>query len=575
MYRTVMATQLKISIGGYSSAGIKPENEDAINYSIPKDNMLNSKGIVSVLADGVSSSEAAKEASNTAVRSFIEDYYSTPDTWSTKKCCQQIITAINAWLYKQSHSLANDLQGWVTTFDAVIFKSNSVHIVHIGDSRVYRLRDGILSQLTTDHITWLNPERSYLSRALGTDTALQIDFKTEKLHLNDIYLQTSDGVHEFLTEAEIIETLSLEQTAEERAKRMVEKAIANQSDDNLSAQVIQIEQLPSATKQEVYDKLSELPLPPELEPGMKIDGFKILQELSLSARSQIYLAKDIETGKELVLKTPSANFSDDPWYLDGFVREEWIGQHLKHPGLMKTFQFKRPKKFLYFTTEMIKGQTLANWIILNPNPNIATVQNYIEQMASALRAMHRQDVIHQDLKPDNVMLDESNRIKIIDFGAVHAAGLAELASVLQRQQAEGTLNYTAPEYLMGEKGSKRSDIFSLSVITYELLTGHLPFKEKKVKKFQLKSYHHMHYISAKKYRTEIPTWLDNVLKKGCEPNPEKRYGLLSEFIHDLKTPKDERYVKDFEPLLQRNPVLFWQALSAVLAVALVLNIVYC
>lgn len=568
-----MANQLKANIAGYSSAGVKPENEDAINFAIPFDARLESKGIVCVLADGVSSSEAAKQASNTAVKSFIDDYYSTPDTWSTKKSCQQVVSAINAWLYKQGHSHASDLKGWVTTFDAVILKSTSIYIIHVGDSRVYRLRDKKLLQLTTDHINWLNSERSYLRRALGVDTTLQIDFKTDKIQKGDIYLQTTDGVHEFLSEIEIIELLSQKQTVDEKAKRLVEKAIGNQSDDNLSAQVIEIVQLPNATKQEVYEKLAELPFPPKLQPGMKIDGFEILQEISSTARSQIYLARDIETKQELALKTPSDNFSDDPWYLDGFVREEWIGQLLKHPGLMKTYQFKRTKKFLYFTTELIKGQTLANWINLNPNPDIATVQNYIEQTASALRAMHRQDVIHQDLKPDNIMLDENGRTKIIDFGAVHAAGLAELASVLQRQQPEGTLNYTAPEYLIGEKGSKRSDIFSLSVITYELLTGHLPFKERTVNKFQLKSYQHMQYISAKKHRADIPTWLDAVLKKGCAPNPEKRYGLLSEFVHDLKTPKDY-FSHDFEPLLQKNPVLVWQIISAMLLIALLASLIY-
>lgn len=556
-----MATQLKVSIGGYSSAGIKPENQDAINYSIPKDLSIGTKGIIAVLADGVSSSEEAKQASNTAVSSFIEDYLSTPDTWSTKKSCQQVISAINSWLYKQGSFLENELRGWVTTFDAIIFKSTSIHIVHIGDSRVYRLRDGELTQMTKDHIAWINKDTRYLSRALGIDSSLQIDYKTDELQKNDIYLQTSDGVHDFLKEKELVQILSMPHATKEIAKRLVEKAISNQSDDNLSAQVILIRELPNATKQEVYDKLSELPLPPELEPGMKLDGFEILQEVCLSPRSQIYLARDIETNQELILKTPSVNFADDPWHLDGFIREEWIGQRLKHPGLMKTYQFNRVKKFLYFTTEYIKGFTLRQWMQQNPTPNVNEVINYIEQISSALRAMHRQDVIHQDLKPENIMIDEKNRIKIIDFGAVHAAGLAELASVLQRQQPEGTLNYTAPEYLMGEKGSKRSDIFSLSVIAYELLTGKLPYKEKKTNKFQLNNYQHMQYISVKKYREDLPGWIDIALKKGCMPNPEKRYALLSELTHNLKSPKDNLLNYDEEPLITRNPILLWQLIA--------------
>ncbi len=408
-----MALPLIISAGFHSTAGVKPENQDSVNYCIPLDNALEFKGAVAVIADGVSSSEAAKQASETAVKSFIQDYYSTPDTWSTKKSCQQIISSINSWLYKQGSSQASDLKGWVTTFDAVVFKSTTAYILHIGDSRVYRFRNGELKQLTKDHITWLNKNRSYLSRALGVDTALQIDFKTVALEEGDLFLFTTDGVHEFITDKVMIQHLSSNASETEMAQRMVEKAIANQSNDNLTAQVVRIKQLPNETKEEVYYKLSQLPFPPELEPGMKIDGYEITQELNLSARSQIYLAKDLDTGKELVLKTPSQNYCDDPWYLDGFVREEWIGQRLSHPGLMKTYRSNRPKQFLYFTTEYIKGQTISQWIIDHPNPPLKTVRGYIEQLASALRSLHRQDVIHQDLKSDNVMINDSDRIKIM------------------------------------------------------------------------------------------------------------------------------------------------------------------
>ncbi len=554
-----MALSLIIRAGFHTTAGIKPENQDSVNYCIPRDSALDFKGAVAVIADGVSSSEAAKQASETAVKSFIQDYYSTPDTWSTKKSCQQIISSINSWLYKQGSSQASDLKGWVTTFDAIIFKSTTAYLLHIGDSRVYRFRQGELKLLTKDHITWLNKDRSYLSRALGVDTSLQIDFKAEALEQDDLFLLTTDGVHDFITDDVMIQHLSSNASETEMAQRLVEKAIANQSNDNLTAQVIRIKQLPNETKDEVYNKLSQLPFPPELEPGMKIDGYEITQELNLSARSQIYLAKDLETGKELVLKTPSQNYSDDPWYLDGFVREEWIGQRLSHPGLMKTYRSNRPKQFLYFTTEYIKGQTVSQWIIDHPNPPLKQVRGYIEQLASALRSLHRQDVIHQDLKSDNVMINSADRIKVIDFGAVHTAGLAELASVLERQQPEGTLNYTAPEYMMGERAGKNADLFSLGVITYEMLTGKYPFKEQSIHKFQLKNYSHMSYISVRHYRSDLPEWVDSTLKKACAPDPSKRYQLLSEFLHDLSTPKESQYEESFKPLLERNPLLFWKA----------------
>ena len=103
-----------------------------------------------------------------------------------------------------------------------------------------------------------------------------------------------------------------------------------------------------------------------------------------------------------------------------------------------------------------------------------------------------------------------------------ATGLGELASVLERQHPEGTLHYTAPEYMMGERAGKNAGLFSLDVIVYEMLTGKYPFKEQRMHKFQLKNDSHMHYISVRQYRPVLPAWLERALKKACAPDPSKR-----------------------------------------------------
>jgi serine/threonine protein phosphatase PrpC len=563
---------LKLSIGFESSAGVKEENQDAVNFSVPESPLLRSKGAVAVLADGVSSSEAARQASQTAVQSFIEDYYSTSDMWSTEHACQQVIGALNSWLYQQGISDANPLRGWVTTFDALIFKSNTVYVLHVGDARIYRLRDGELQQLTNDHLTWLNRDNRYLSRALGMDSNLQVDFSSHSLRQGDQFLMCSDGVYEHLGEQEFRQTLQSDLAVEEKAKKLLAMALHNQSTDNLSAQLIEVVQLPQVSEEEVYQQLTALPFPPDLEPGMILDGYQILQEVSLSPRSQIYLAQDIETREKRVLKTPSANYCDDPWYLDGFIREEWLGQRLKHPGLLKTYRATRPKQFLYFICEYIQGQTLTEWMRANPQPDYLTVIGFVEQIASALRALHRQDILHQDLKPDNILIDGNGRIKIIDFGAAKVAGVQEMATVLQRQHPEGTLHYTAPEYLLGEPASKRSDLFSLAVIVYEMLTGQLPFKEKQLQPFVLRSYSHLHYLSIRSLRPDLPDWVDAVLKKACAPNPMQRFALLSELLSNLRKPNADILIpQDYVPLIEKNPLLVWQGISAFLLLVILLQ----
>jgi serine/threonine protein kinase len=150
------------------------------------------------------------------------------------------------------------------------------------------------------------------------------------------------------------------------------------------------------------------------------------------------------------------------------------------------------------------------------------------------------------------------------------AGADELISPLDKSVPQGSVNYVAPEYLMGEVGTFKSDLFSLAVVVYEMLTGSLPFAEKAVKQLELKSYGEMRYIPANQARRDLPLWVEACLRKALQPNPRYRYDALSEFLQDLTVPntKLEASVAK-QPLIEKNPVLLWQVLAAIL---LVLNL---
>ncbi|HEB62844.1 MAG TPA: bifunctional protein-serine/threonine kinase/phosphatase, partial [Gammaproteobacteria bacterium] len=390
----------------------------------------------------------------------------------------------------------------------------------------------------------------------------EVDCRGIDLRVKDTFLLTTDGVHDFVDHDLMCEIVSEETPVAERAQKIVEKALANKTPDNVTALIFEVESLPEETEEEVFQKLTRLPFPPDLQPGMIIDGFKILQTIAESARGQVYLAEDSANQTKIVLKTPSVNYEDDPTYLNGFIQEQWVGQRINHPGVMKPYISGRHRTCLYFKTEYIEGQNLKEWIQENSEPLLSEVRPIVEQIIQALRAFHRQDMVHQDLKPDNIMIDTSGRVKIIDFGSTKVAGITEITSVINPDHPMGTLNYTAPEYMMGEQGTNRSDIFSLGVIVYEMLTGHLPYKEKNINSFKLRSYSDMKYIPARKWRLDIPEWVDAALKKAVAPNPADRYGLLSEFLYDFKTPKRDVNGADFQPLLQRNPLLVWQGIAA-------------
>ncbi|NOY65869.1 MAG: protein kinase, partial [Gammaproteobacteria bacterium] len=193
----------------------------------------------------------------------------------------------------------------------------------------------------------------------------------------------------------------------------------------------------------------------------------------------------------------------------------------------------------------------------------------IEQIASGLRAFHRLEMVHRDLKPENIIIDNNNCAVIIDFGSTKIAGIEEIQTPYERDNLLGTLDYAASEYFRGERGNNRSDIFSLGVITYEMLCGKLPYG-KALSESLLKR---ARYTSLKHYRPEIPAWFDSAIQKSVNLDYEKRYSILSEYIHDISQPNPEFNQRDFQPLMHRNPTLFWKILSAI-ELFLILVLVY-
>ena len=167
-----MASKLKVTVRQFSDRGDKPTNQDCCGIEIPDEVLCKSKGIAIAIADGISSSEHSEEASGACVTGFPADYFSTPETWSVKKSVQQILTALNSWLYNQGEQERNRHRGHVSTLSALILKSTTCHVINVGDSRIYQLREGYLKQLTIDHKTWVSKDKNYLSRAMGADTHL-------------------------------------------------------------------------------------------------------------------------------------------------------------------------------------------------------------------------------------------------------------------------------------------------------------------------------------------------------------------------------------------------------------------
>ncbi|WP_276678504.1 bifunctional protein-serine/threonine kinase/phosphatase [Thalassolituus oleivorans] len=562
---------LKVTVGQCSDKGIKDLNQDFHGVAIPQEPQLSSKGIVIALADGISSSTVSQIASAAAINGFLSDYYCTSETWSVKQSAQRVLYATNSWLHsqtRQSQYRYDKDKGYVCTFSCLIIKSNTAHVFHVGDTRVYRLHDTSMEQLTNDHRLWISEDKSYLSRALGIDQQLDIDYQSFAVSTGEIYILATDGVHEFVSANDII--ASIKQSGDNldlAAQTIVDKALANKSDDNLTIQILRIDDLPDQGLNEVQLQITDLPFPPELDARMEFDGYEIIRGLHSTSRSHVFLAKDIESDQRVILKIPSIDLRNDPAYLERFLMEEWIAKRIDSAHVLKPIANARQRQFLYVAMEFIEGKNLAQWMRDNPKPNLDDVRDIVEQIAKGLRAFHRLEMLHQDLKPDNIMIDQSGTVKIIDFGATLVAGLEEMESAIDQPLILGTAQYSAPEYFLGENGSIYSDQFSLGVITYQMLTGKLPYGSNIAKARSKTAQNKLKYQSLISDDCEIPAWIDDAIRKAVQVNPYKRYEDLSEFVYDLRHPSKTFLTKTKPPLLERNPVVFWQSVSIILLIA--------
>ncbi|PHS72143.1 MAG: protein kinase [Cycloclasticus sp.] len=549
-----------IDLGQSSDKGVKEENQDSYGTLLPESPVLEQKGIAIVLADGVSGCDSGKLASESCVKSLLSDYYCTPDSWTVKTSVQKVLLATNRWMLGMAEQGGDHHKGLATTMSALIVKSSTVHLFHIGDTRIYRIRHNNLEQLTKDHRFWVSNEKNYLTRAVGIDLYLDIDYRNFLLEEGDIFLLSTDGVHEFVSDTAMLQKIIKNSTNLERAAREItDLAMTNGSDDNVTCQLVRFNQLPTVSDDEVYRKLAELPFPPELSAGMKMDGYRIERELHASKRSQVYLATDEDTGEKIVLKTPSINYADDPTYLDMFVHEEWVGRRIDNNHVLKIVEQTRTRHFLYYVTEYIEGQTLRHWMSDNPQPSMHDVRGIVRQIARGLRAFHRKEMIHQDLKPENIIIDTQGTVKLIDFGSTKVAGIEEISTPVHRLSLLGTQHYTAPECLLGQPVSYRSDAFSLGIITYEMLTGKLPFGEK----YGEKALSKLRYISSLNIDADIPLWVDGAIRKIVKKNPSNRYEEISEFIRDLSHPNNEFTEIAHTPLMEQNPLGFWKGVALV------------
>lgn len=565
---------LQVTLGQHSLAGPgHARNQDFHGAVLPGAALRASKGVAVALADGIGSSAAGHVASAAAVRSFLDDYFLTPDTWSVRRSAQRVLQATNAWLHAQTQRGEGRFdkdRGHVCTFSALVLKGRHGHLLHVGDSRIYQLHERTLEPLTQDHRLQLSATQACLARALGIGPSVEIDYQQWLLQPGDLYLLATDGAHAHLSASSVHAALARHgHDLEAAAQDLAAGARSAGSTDDVTVQLLRVEALPEPDAATAHAALQALPPAPEPAARQHLDQYVLVRPLHTGARSQVHLAQHPPSGQPVALKFPSADTLADRTLLDRFLLEEWVARRLHSPHVLRPADGHGPRSRLYLAMEYLPGQTLAQWMRDHPRPSLAEVRAIVAQVGRGLQAFHRLEMLHQDLRPENLMIDAGGTVKIIDFGSVQVAGLAECGPPPAAAGPAGTLQYAAPESFLGQPASARSDLFSLAVLTYQMLTGQLPYGLQVTQLRDEAGLRRLRYTPLQHHRPDLPAWLDAVLHKALQPQPARRQQAVSELLHDLHAPGPAFHRQRLPPLAQRHPVRFWQTTSALLALLVV------
>ncbi len=553
---------LKLQFGYATATGPRERNEDYGGYVEPADPQLAAtKGMLAVVADGVSGGAHGREAAETSVRNLLADYYATPDTWETPHALGTVLAAINRWLTGQTAS-RHETGGMATTLTSLVLRGHRFHYAHVGDTRLYRLRGETLDQLTTDHV-WETPGMSHvLKRALGLDTHVSPDFGDGDLAAGDVFLIACDGVWEPLSQLELHRLLKLYDATPRVANALVEAAHARGGQDNATALVVRVVALGSADAPLIDAR--DLPLPGKLNPGARLDEFVIEDELHSGRDTLIYRARHEKTGQRWALKTLQPVLAGDGDAGIRLLAEEWFLKRV-HSHYFPEVLPLPGRNFLYFAVRYFDGATLQDKLDAGQHFSPVETVTLAIRMLKGLTALHRLDIVHRDLKPANLHVDSEGKLRILDLGVARCPTL----DVREDHAQPGTPSYMAPELFNGSEANPQTDLYAVGATVYHLLTRKYPYGE--IEPFQHPKFGEP--VPPARYRPDIPPWLENVILKAVARDPRQRFETAEEMLLALERGEANPLLRRRTPLIERSPAGAWP-LIATISIALNLLLLF-
>ena len=560
---------LSVTVAHFSATGPRARNEDFTGCVTPHGADLASKGFAAVVADGVSGAGGGREAAEHCARNVLADYYATPDTWEVSQSLDKIYSALNRWVQTQAKA-SPDLIGMATTLTTLVLRGSMYHFAHVGDSRIYLLRDGNLQALTTDHV-WQRPEMEHvLTRAVGLDTSITADHGFGLARAGDVFALVSDGVWSAVAASDLQRELTHAATAKDSvahvARSIVESAHQMGGKDNATALIVRVDDVDANALRDVLHAAKELPALPPLEVGQVFDGFTVEERIHLSRITVLYRVRDAQ-GRQLAMKALSRDAHADAHERLAFAHERWLNKRVVARFFAQNVDAPENASASYSLSTFHDGKTLAQQLKLGGQITIPEAIKYAVELSRAVGALHRRSIIHRDIKPENIHLGDDGQLRVLDLGvAVSGFEVAELSNATRA----GTPSYLAPELFDSAEPSAQSDIYAVGVTLYHLLSGKYPYGE--IEPFQTPNFGEPTPLS--RWRPDCPGWFENIILRALAADPVQRFETAEELLLAVEqgplSATSTRQSTLRQPLATRNRLRTWQVVAVL---SIILNFV--
>jgi serine/threonine protein phosphatase PrpC len=554
---------VRASAGFSSDAGPRERNEDFGGVVFGPELPQPRRDVVAAVADGIGGAKGGRIAAETAVRGFLDGFCDLPETMEVRRASATVLNSLNRWIYSEGHRNA-DSAGMGCTFTALVLRGRFAHVLHVGDSRAYRLRGERLALLTTDHV---REERgagrsNILTRALGVETEVRLDYAAQPVALHDRFLLCSDGVHGYLKPEVIADILRERSGSEDSARALVKAALDGGSTDNCTALVLDVVDLPTAGAADIGAEVKELPLIPVPIDGETVDGFVLKVLMSDGRYTRLFGAADEVEGGEVALKFPKPQVAAVATYRAAFMREAWVGARVHSPWVGRTIELPPGRQTaLYTVMPLYQGELLETRLSRPPALGLEEGRNIAIKLARGVAALHRAGIIHRDIKPDNIILESEGSLKLIDLGVVRVPGMEDFPP----DDIPGTAAYMAPEMFAGEPGDETTDIYALGVTLFRAFTGEYPYGNLDATSRPRRD----RPKALADLRPDLPAWLQAALARAIAIDPANRFHDMMEFAVEMEEgpARAPHTGGGSRTLYQRYPLQVWQGISALLALA--------